>query len=211
MTRALLQLRRQPSQARSQETFEDILKAASELLDDVGWDGFNTNLLAQRAGVAVRAVYRYFPNKLAVVSTLAQRMAEEWDGWFQNFEKMADHESSWREIWPNYIDVFIEGVRAQPGGLAIRRAMQASPALQAIDQEDNERLAMMFARALRRRQASISLRDARTAGRLLVETAVTIIDLAMAAPPNEQRRLIDELKTMQVAYLDQCQRRWGNS
>ena len=61
-------LRNVPTQARSRETFEKILATAVELLDELGWDGFNTNLLAERAGVRVSAVYRYFPNKEAVLA-----------------------------------------------------------------------------------------------------------------------------------------------
>ena len=42
-------LRQVPTQARAQKTVEHILATAGDLLAEVGTDGFNTNLLAERA------------------------------------------------------------------------------------------------------------------------------------------------------------------
>ena len=74
-------LRVSPRQARARETVARILDTAAVLLDEVGVDDFNTNLLAERAGVRVRTVYRYFPNKSAVILALAERVVSEWDAW----------------------------------------------------------------------------------------------------------------------------------
>jgi len=71
-------LRTLPTQARSRETFERILSEAVQLLDELGWDGFNTNLLAQRAGVRVSAVYRYFPNKEAILAQVFEEQIDEY-------------------------------------------------------------------------------------------------------------------------------------
>ena len=138
---AALSLRREPVQVRAQQSVEQILDAAARLLEESGVEAFNTNALAQRAGVRVRTVYRYFPNKLAVITALAERMATEWDGWFHGFETIADPRQDLQELWKSYIDRFVDGIRRAPGGLALRRAMRALPELQAIDQRDNERLA----------------------------------------------------------------------
>ena len=67
MTRTDLAQRLAPRQARSRATIEHVLEVSAELLEEVGLDGFNTNLLAQRAGVGTRAIYRYFPNKFAII------------------------------------------------------------------------------------------------------------------------------------------------
>ncbi len=197
-----LQLRRRPAQARSRETFERILRVAADLLDEVGWEGFNTNLLAQRAGLGVQAVYRYFPNKLAVIYTLAERMVAEWNLWLSDFEQTVEGESDWGPVWRRYIDRFTEGVRRLPGGAAVRSAMAASPVLRALDQRDNAELARRMAKSLRKRAPGLSPARARDCARALIETAVAVIDLALASPPATSRRLLDELKTMQVAYLE---------
>jgi AcrR family transcriptional regulator len=189
-------------QERARRTVEEILDTAGRLLDEVGLDAFNTNLLAERAGVRVRSVYRYFPNKLAVIAALARRMVEEWDGWFDDFSWLADAESDWRRGWSAAIRRFYAGVRGLPGGAAVRRAMQASPELRAIDQEDNERLAAALAVALRARGATLSARRARVVARNLIESAVAVIDLAILEPDGPARMRLEELSRMQVSYLE---------
>ena len=53
-----------------------ILEATAEILEEDGVDALNTNLIAQRAGVSVGAVYQYFPNKAAILTMLGRREME---------------------------------------------------------------------------------------------------------------------------------------
>jgi AcrR family transcriptional regulator len=201
--RAGLVPRRVPTQERGQRTVDQLLGTAAVLLEEVGIDGFNTNLLAERAGVRVRTVYRYFPNKLAVITSVAERMVQEWDRWFEGFAVLADPRRDWRPLWDQYIDTFIAGARAQPGGVAIRRAMRALPELHAIDQEDNERLARQLARAVAQRGVGIPPARLMTVARTLIETAVAVIDLVLTAPAPRAAALAAELKRMHTAYGEQ--------
>ena len=59
-----------PRQERAKRTYESILVAAAELLVEVGVERISTNLIAERAGITVPALYRYFPNKYAVINAL---------------------------------------------------------------------------------------------------------------------------------------------
>jgi AcrR family transcriptional regulator len=65
--------RKTPHQARAQATVEAILEAAAQLLERDGEAGFNTNALAERAGVSIGTLYRYFADKRAVLLALARR------------------------------------------------------------------------------------------------------------------------------------------
>ncbi|MEV4649233.1 TetR family transcriptional regulator, partial [Saccharopolyspora sp. NPDC049357] len=46
-------LRRKPVQQRSAQRVEKMLAATAGLIDEVGYDGLTTTLIAERAGVAV--------------------------------------------------------------------------------------------------------------------------------------------------------------
>lgn len=194
--------RRLPTQARAKKTLEHLLQTAAELLDEVGVGAFNTNLLAERAGVRVRTVYRYFPNKLAVVATLASRLTEEWDHWFEGFALLSDPQNDWRMLWSTYVDSFFDGVRSLPGGIAVRRAMRALPELREIDQRDNERLARALSQALQRRGLKISPSRQHAMARMLIESAVVVIDLALLGETPSPQTLLKELKIMQIRYLE---------
>lgn len=65
--------RKQPRQTRSTATVETILEAATRVLSDQSLAGFNTNRIAEVAGVSVGSVYQYFPNKAALVVALIER------------------------------------------------------------------------------------------------------------------------------------------
>jgi AcrR family transcriptional regulator len=65
--------RKTPRQGRAHAKVEVVLEAAIQLLETVGEAGFNTNAVAERAGVSIGTLYRYFPNKQAILAALAQR------------------------------------------------------------------------------------------------------------------------------------------
>ncbi|WP_342751288.1 TetR/AcrR family transcriptional regulator [Actinopolyspora saharensis] len=53
-----------------------MLEACAQLIDEVGYDGLTTTLIAERAGVAVGSLYQFFPDKRAVVQELTLRNLE---------------------------------------------------------------------------------------------------------------------------------------
>lgn len=64
--------RKPPRQARSIATVACILQAAARVLARDSLSGFNTNRVAEVAGVSVGSVYQYFPNKDALVAALVE-------------------------------------------------------------------------------------------------------------------------------------------
>lgn len=66
-------LRRQPSQARAQQTMHTLFKAAAQILDKEGEGGLTTNKVAAAAGFSIGTLYQYFPSKEALVRAMAAR------------------------------------------------------------------------------------------------------------------------------------------
>ncbi|WP_294227478.1 TetR/AcrR family transcriptional regulator [uncultured Shimia sp.] len=64
--------RKKPRQARAQATVDAILQAAAHILVGQGFEGFNTNVVAERAGASVGSLYQYFPNKEAIISEMVR-------------------------------------------------------------------------------------------------------------------------------------------
>lgn len=195
-------LRVSPRQARARETVRHILDTAAVLLDEVGVDGFNTNLLAARAEVRVPTVYRYFPNKSAVIVALGERVVSEWDAWALDALARLDRDGDWREAIERATRGLIERVRGLSGHAAIRRAMRAVPELYVLDQRDNERMAKAYAHALRRIAPDLSPTRALRVARCLIESLGAILDVALEQSPTHARGMVDELIEMQLAYLE---------
>ncbi len=64
--------RKKPSQGRSRATVNAVLAAAAHILEDRGLAGFNTNAVAERAGVSIGSLYQYFPSKDAILVALME-------------------------------------------------------------------------------------------------------------------------------------------
>ena len=73
MRASLLKPRKQPRQARASLMVETILEAAARVLAKQSLSGFNTNRVAEVAGISVGSLYQYFPNKGALVAALIAR------------------------------------------------------------------------------------------------------------------------------------------
>lgn len=192
--------RREPQQARARETVEHIVATAADLLVDVGLPGFNTNRLAERAGITVPTVYRYFPDKIAILEELASRLIEAWQGWLDE-TLLADPKRDWREVWIGYIDAFVAGISAAPAGLAVRVALHSLPELREIEERDIRRLARLLSTALKQRDPSLDPRRVADVSGVLLTTAIAVLDQALSGSERKRARRIRELKEMQLAYL----------
>lgn len=73
--------RRDPKQTRSRAIVDAIVEAGRQILEADGPGALTTNHIADRAGVSIGSLYRYFPNKEAVIAaicaTQTQRDAAE--------------------------------------------------------------------------------------------------------------------------------------
>lgn len=73
MSETLPDTRKRPRQARSLATFEAILEATARILESLGFAGFNTNAVAELAGVSIGSLYQYFPSKDGLIVELIRR------------------------------------------------------------------------------------------------------------------------------------------
>lgn len=69
--------RKIPRQRRAQASVDFVLEAAAQVLEATGETGFNTNAVAERAGVSIGTLYRYFPDKTSILRALALRETED--------------------------------------------------------------------------------------------------------------------------------------
>jgi hypothetical protein len=134
--------------------------------------------------------------------SMSERALTEWDAWAEAELARLDGQEDWRPALEHATRGLLETLRALPGHAAIRRAMRAVPEIYVLDQEDNARMAGAFAGALRRIAPELPLARARRIARCLIESTVTIVDLALEESPANARGLIDELVEMQRAYLE---------
>lgn len=76
-------LRKKPKQIRSKLMFDSILEASTRVLEEVSFEKFTTNRVAEAAGISIGSLYQYFPNKQSILIEL-ERIAV--DGMAANIE-----------------------------------------------------------------------------------------------------------------------------
>lgn len=196
-----VQLRGRPTQQRSVATFQLILDTAARLLESRGFDALTTNLLAEESGLSVRAIYRYFPNKHAVVAELAAQMAVRWRDAVSGAGPFDDPSRAWDELWAQYIDAFVGAVRSTPGARAVLAAMREDPTLRAVDEAANRGYIDGITAALISRRPSIGRPEASTVATVLMRSTVAVLDEAFEADLRTARRLVAVLVRMHLGLL----------
>lgn len=125
----------QPAQQRATETYERLLEAAAQTLIEVGIERLSTNLVCERAGVSPPALYRYFPNKYALLHELGQRLMQrqnECVARWMSPEVVQAGVPALEEALAGLLLETYEVTRRTEGGVWIMRAMRAVPALQEV-------------------------------------------------------------------------------
>jgi AcrR family transcriptional regulator len=71
-----LKPRKLPRQARSRASFDAILDGCARILERGGYESLTTNRVAEVAGVGIGTLYDFFPNREAIVVSLAEQRLE---------------------------------------------------------------------------------------------------------------------------------------
>lgn len=138
-----------PTQKRSRERFEKILACAEELLIEKGSDAFRMSDIVERAGVPFGSLYQYFPDKTAIIGTLAERYnAMVNEGASKALAAMRSAQDL-HPVLSRLTDGYYEWYRKEPVLAAIWQATLADRALQDIDKYDCEYLAGLLGEAMR--------------------------------------------------------------
>ncbi len=195
-------LRTTPQQRRANETVARLLDASRELIEERGIEGFNTNLLAERCGVRVRSVYRYFDNKQAIVVTLYRQLTEDWHPFFEEgFLRIGDPGLDWREEVDSLGRDFLEILRGSPAAVAIRKAMKTDARLVEAERADNALLGERFAEAVLPRVSDIQSEHLARVGRTWLNAISVLADIGLDCEPEEQQAQFTENQVLQSAYL----------
>ncbi|CCK31231.1 TetR family transcriptional regulator [Streptomyces davaonensis JCM 4913] len=191
-------LRRAPVQRRSAERLTRILDACADLLDEVGYDALSTRAVAQRAGVPIGSVYRFFGNKRQMADALAQRNLERYAE--RVTERLAaDDVRDWRTAMDAVLDEYLLMKRTAPGFSLVDFGNQIP--VGARRAEPNHRVADRLTELLSTYVGRTPDEDLRRVFLVAVETADTLVHLAFRVSPEGDERIIEEARELLRAYL----------
>ena len=185
-------------QRRSAERLTRILDACADLLDEVGYDALSTRAVAQRAGVPIGSVYRFFGNKRQMADALAQRNLERFTE--QVTERLKqDLDGGWRAAMDAVLDEYLAMKRTAPGFSLVDFGNQIP--VGARDAEPNHRVADRLTDLLSGYLDREPDDDLRRTFLIAVETADTLVHLAFRVAPEGDEKIIEEARELLRAYL----------
>ncbi|GHH92241.1 TetR family transcriptional regulator [Streptomyces capillispiralis] len=185
-------------QRRSAERLARILDACAELLDEVGYDDLSTRAVAERAGVPIGSVYRFFGNKRQMADALAQRNLERFSERVTERLKVTG-EQGWRHAMDVVLDEYLDMKRTAPGFSLVDFGNQIP--VGARRAEPNHRVADRLTDLLSLYLGRDTDEDLRRTFLIAVETADALVHLAFRISPEGDERVIGELREMLRAYL----------
>ncbi len=201
-----------PRQQRAIKTYEAILESAALLLCEVGLERISTNLIAERAGVTVPALYRYFPNKYAVLYALGGRLMESQHEAFMRWHNRHARHRSLQAM----LDGIYESLRATyevtrdcTGGLEIMHGMQAMVPLQQVRLDSHWTMAEFFSQIWTEQLGISRSETTDLRARMAVNLGFAAVQLALEDPRMDPDATLREGATALQVYLKQAIRDSG--
>lgn len=191
-------LRRRPVQERSARRLSRILDACAALLDEAGYEELSTRAVAERAGVPIGSVYRFFGNKRALADALAHRNLDQYG------ERVARRLAAvpagdWRAATDALLDEYLVMKRTAPGFSLVDFGHQIP--VGAPGTGPNHRVVDRLAHLLPAYLGRDLDDDLRRVLLVAVETADALVRLAFRLDPAGDGRIIEETRELLRAYL----------
>ena len=208
-TETLTPARRVPVQSRSHNTIQRILDAASSLLQQVPLEDVTTTRIAAEAEVSVGALYRFFPDKQAIIDAIAVRHVEEFRASLvgtvlktvaSQLAKLEKPKPS--AIFNAVIDAYIVYLDAHPDFRAISIGRHISAATKERQVSPDTGVTALLKRFMLEQLDAADTAELDLKLRIISEAGERLIAHAYEQPALEDRdRIIAEMKKMLTGYL----------
>ncbi|NEN88951.1 MAG: TetR/AcrR family transcriptional regulator [Okeania sp. SIO3H1] len=195
-------LRKLPQQARSRKRFNQILDMAAQIFEEMGYEATSTELIAERANTSIGSIYRFFPDKAAIVYALAERYAEQMQSLFATYFHFSAVHSPLDKIVGDTIDAFDDFYTKQPGCRVIMLQSLISPEIQEINKRADHMIIEQMDAFFAVRNPKIDAAQRKLAALVSIEIANTLQLWALTQDDKFRRQIIEETKKVIIRYLE---------
>jgi AcrR family transcriptional regulator len=210
LTEGLIQPRIIPKQTRAEVTVKRVLDATVDVLVEMGHEKITTTGIAERSGVNIASLYRYFPNKLSLLHAVAQRFADQLQAEFEQISEPIDKQDIC-DYLDERIDTLLRFHRTTRGATAASRAMQSNPSLRIIDHEQDLHNSKMISQLLANVGVKASTENLEMVALLRAQVVTAVLDNALRWDPDKAETLLNEVKLMQRLHIEHYMRQEGSN
>ncbi len=194
-------LRRVPNQRRSRERVEKILNCAAGLIAKSGSDAMRMNEVARLSGISIGSLYQYFPDKGAVILTLAERYNAQGRGCIEAALADVRTADELHDAFGALIDEYYEMFLAEPVMRDIWSGTQANKALNDIELAASRANAAALADTLTRLNASADEEELAATAFLIMHLGEATMRLAISVDRAEGEKLVLAYKRLALTEL----------
>ncbi|MCX4750796.1 TetR/AcrR family transcriptional regulator [Kitasatospora sp. NBC_01287] len=191
---------REPQQQRSREKVARILAATARLLEERDYEEVGTKLIAAEAGVSIGVLYRFFPDKEAIVTTLTARWLDEFDALGRRVLSGPLPDTP-GELAARLLDAHARFRREQPGFHRLWFAGPPPPALRAYGDANDRRLAAAVHSTLVSRYGYPDTPAFALRAELAVLSAAHLLNTAFQDRPEGDPAVLAEIQLMLDRWL----------
>lgn len=188
--------RREPTQKRSRERVELILACASTLIENAGSDAMRMSDVAEMAGISIGSLYQYFPDKGAIIRTLADRYNVAGQECIADALEGVHDKAGLQRAFGELIDIYYAMFLAEPVMRDIWSGTQADRTLRDIDVADSRINAAVLARARFRVYPNADPLELERSSFLIMQLGEATMRLAISVERAEGDALVAQYKRM---------------
>ena len=196
--------RNEPVQKRAMARRNQILEVTAELLEQVGQDDLTTILVAKRVGISVGTLYHYFPNKYAIMYSLAEQWVGEMDVALQELEADDVENTSIKKFVERTIDRMLLVYTNQRGLLPLVQAMFGVPELKKLGLIHDDLIINAMARMFKRMDIASQPAELARLGRAYLEISHALILVVVNQSSKNGAKTLGDLKFLSVALLERA-------
>lgn len=193
--------RRQPAQQRSQERLERILTVAKRLIADNGSDALRMSEIAAQAGISIGSLYQYFPDKRAILRTLAEQYTAESRRCIEDALADADSKAALAQAFSSLVDQYYAMFLDKPVRRDIIAGMRTDKDLMAIELAESQANGAVLAAAIQRVHPKADAKRTRTLAFLVWQLGEETMRLALAHKRSEGALLVEAYKRMSLRAI----------
>ena len=190
-----------PVQQRAQQRRDEILAVTAQLLEDIGLDDLTTIKVAKSLGISVGTLYHYFPNKHAILYSLAEHWLGEMDAALQRLGEPPTSQSL-RQFVDQSINQLLKVYTDQSGLLPLVQAMFGIPELKELDERHDMLVIDFMSAQFLKLDLGDNEHGLRRLARTWLELTHALLLVAVNQNKEDSAKTLAELKHLCLALLE---------
>jgi len=193
-------LRNEPVQARSTARLTGLLDAAAAVIAESGYERLTTAMVAERAGASIGTVYRYFPDRIAVLQSLSVRYLHQFTTTINATLANQRHKTWWDTVDAVITDL-VSAFAHTPGFRSMRFGDVLDVRPVEKDRTGSSVVAELISSTLASRYGFTDNKELRFRLEVAITMADGLLARAYAFNPKGESKFVSETRAVVRAYL----------